>query len=317
MPLVSSIITTHNRLSLLPRAIESVLGQTYNDLECIVVDDASDDGTEEYCLNRKDIRYIRIPKSESKGGNHARNIGIMASCGEYVAFLDDDDYWLPEKIEKQVKVAVQRQSGFIYCHRLLETENGEVLKMKDNSSQNMYIMGDFHRKILQTCCCCTSSTMLISKYLLVSVGLFDESLLYWQDYELTVRLAQKTNFDCVNEALVVYREADSDPVRLTNKFDGWPESVRYILEKHNRLFSRISIKEFISFQYCVSRDASHRRAMMNRIDLRQKNKDIMSICQVLMGKSYSWRMTLYYTPYIVYYLPMLLPLWRKRKVYIK
>lgn len=317
MPLVSTIITTHNRLSLLPRAIESVLNQTYNDLECIVVDDASDDGTEEYCLNRRDIRYIRIPKSESKGGNHARNIGIEASLGEYIAFLDDDDYWLPQKIEKQVKVAVQNQSGFVYCHRMLEDEEGKVLDMKAEFLLNPEFVGDLHRKILQTCCCCTSSTMLISKQILITSGLFDESLLFWQDYELTIRLAQKTNFDIVNEALVVYRDVRSDSVRLSNKFAGWPKAVRCILEKHNCLFSGLSIKEFISFQYCVSRDASHRRAMMNRMDLKQKNRQIMSLCQILIGQSYSWRMTLYYIPFIFYYLPILFPLWLKRQVYIK
>lgn len=96
MKLVSAIITTHNRLSLLKRAVESALSQTYKNIEVIVVDDASTDGTPEYC-NELPLRYIYIPKEESRGGNHARNLGILAAKGEYVAFLDDDDYWLPRK----------------------------------------------------------------------------------------------------------------------------------------------------------------------------------------------------------------------------
>lgn len=316
MPLVSSIITTHNRLSLLPRAIESVLGQTYNDLECIVVDDASDDGTEEYCLNRKDIRYIRIPKSESKGGNHARNIGIEASLGEYIAFLDDDDYWLPQKIEKQVKVAVQKQSGFVYCHRLQETDDGVESHQNYPSPHSTMYVGDVRKAILQSCFC-TSSTMLISKQLLTEVELFDESLRYWQEYELSMRIAQKTTFELINEALVVYRDVKSDSHRLTNNYQGWPETVQYILDKHNRLFTELTLREFVAFQKFVSQDASTRNVASGRTDLEKHNLRVLGICQVLLGLSYSWRMTLYYIPLIALYLPILIPLWRKRAVYIK
>ena len=99
--LVSAIITTHNRKDLLKRAIDSVFAQTYPNIELIVVDDASNDGTSEMCDDNR-INYIFIPKLESHGGNYARNLGIKASKGEYCAFLDDDDYWLPTKIEKQV-----------------------------------------------------------------------------------------------------------------------------------------------------------------------------------------------------------------------
>ena len=89
--LVSAIITTHNRLDLLPRAIDSVLSQSYKNIECVVVDDASTDETQNYCLNRSDIVYVRIEKEDSKGGNFARNQGILAAKGEILAFLDDDD----------------------------------------------------------------------------------------------------------------------------------------------------------------------------------------------------------------------------------
>ena len=74
--LVSAIITTHNRVELLKRAIDSVFSQTYKTVECIVVDDASEDGTREYCETQKNIKYIIISKEESKGGNYARNLGV-------------------------------------------------------------------------------------------------------------------------------------------------------------------------------------------------------------------------------------------------
>lgn len=90
---VSAIITTYNRAELLMRAIESVLRQTYREMEIIVVDDASIDNTREVC-GKSSILYIHILKAESRGGNYARNLGIRAVKGEYCAFLDDDDYWL-------------------------------------------------------------------------------------------------------------------------------------------------------------------------------------------------------------------------------
>lgn len=89
--LVSAIITTHNRLDLLKQAIKSVKQQTYIDIEVIVVDDASTDGTKDYCSALTDIHYIYIPPSESRGGNHARNVGIRNANGYYIAFLDDDE----------------------------------------------------------------------------------------------------------------------------------------------------------------------------------------------------------------------------------
>ena len=92
--MVSAIVTTHNRRKLVKKAIDSVLSQTYKQIECIVVDDAGTDDTsvflKEY-IEKGLIQYIYIPREKSKGGNHARNQGIKASKGEYIAFLDDDD----------------------------------------------------------------------------------------------------------------------------------------------------------------------------------------------------------------------------------
>ena len=123
---VSCVIITHNRIDYLKRAVNSVVNQTYQNIEIFVVDDASDDGTEVYGeeLKEKGITYIRIEKNESKGGNYARNIGIQYSSGDYVAFLDDDDYWLPDKIERQVNYATYHQNvGMIYGGLAYEYDN--------------------------------------------------------------------------------------------------------------------------------------------------------------------------------------------------
>ncbi|MCH8992196.1 MAG: glycosyltransferase family 2 protein, partial [Acidobacteria bacterium] len=100
MPKVTAIITTHNRSHLLPRAIESVINQTFKDFQLIVVDDASVDETPEIIQqyeSKGSVLGIRIERS--RGANHARNQGAEAATGEYLAYLDDDDFWFPNKLE--------------------------------------------------------------------------------------------------------------------------------------------------------------------------------------------------------------------------
>ena len=98
--MVSVIIPTFNRAYLLGRAVESVLSQTYNNYEIIVVDDGSDDGTGEIIESfNKRVRFFRIPHS---GVSKARNTGIEKAKGDWISFLDSDDYWLPQKLEKQM-----------------------------------------------------------------------------------------------------------------------------------------------------------------------------------------------------------------------
>lgn len=102
MPEVSVIIPTHNRQRLVSRAVRSVLNQTYEDLECIVVDDASSDGTPQVIQTIEDERLVYLRHDRNRGASGARNTGIRAAKSSLIAFLDDDDEWLPEKLVKQV-----------------------------------------------------------------------------------------------------------------------------------------------------------------------------------------------------------------------
>lgn len=238
MEKVSAIITTHNRSELLKRAIESVLNQTYKNMECIVVDDNSTDNTREVC-SQYPIQYIYIPKEESHGGNYARNLGIKASTGKYCAFLDDDDYWLPEKTEKQVKLIEEKGCGLVFCGRRLEIINNQNISYKDILPDPLY-MGNMSRKILYQICTVTSCLM-IRKELLNDEGMFDEKLNFWQEYELTIRLAQITDFYYVNEPLCVYRINNKDKQKLTNKYKEWKTAVQYVYKKHRMLYKSLSI----------------------------------------------------------------------------
>ena len=253
--LVSAIITTHNRCGLLVRAIESVLSQTYSELECIVVDDASEDETPEVC-KRYPVIYIQIPKEESRGGNYARNLGIKASKGTYCAFLDDDDYWLPTKIEKQVELIEKKNCELVFCGRRQEIVGKTGISYKDNLPNPQYC-GDMKDIILTTIITVTTC-VLVKRQALLDVGLFDENLRFWQEYELTIRLAQRKPFYFVNEPLVVYRVDEGDPNRLTNQYYAWRDAVKYIHNKHTSLYSRLNIYERLKVQHLVCRESMRR-----------------------------------------------------------
>lgn len=254
-PLVSGVVITHNRLGLLKRAIDSVLKQTYPNMECIVVSDASTDGTDEYCSSLP-IRFISIPKSESKGGNHARNLGLLAAKGEYVAFLDDDDYWMPTKIEKQMALMESKDCELVHCGRTYEhvTKRGVKYEVKLPRPEHY---GDMKKKILLTIAANTTD-ILAKRQALIDVGMFDENLRFWQEYELLIRLGQRKPFYCVKEPLSVYRVDAGDNARLTNKYFEWKKTVRYIHGKHKALYDQLSALERFGVRVLVWKDAAKR-----------------------------------------------------------
>lgn len=268
--LVSAIITTHNRVQLLQRAIESVLTQTYKNIECIVVDDSSTDDTKALC-GKYPIHYIYIPKEESHGGNYARNIGIKLSKGEYCAFLDDDDYWLEDKIKKQVELLEQTDSILVYCGRILECVDKDKNVTYGELFPRKYNRGEMSKKILLSICT-TTSCILVKRDALIKVGCFDECLNFWQEYEMTIRLAQIGKFEFTREKLCIYRKDVSDKNRLTNKYYEWINSVRYIYETHKKKYDNLNCLDKLYVRKTFYGDASGRakRCGLKLIYLRNK-----------------------------------------------
>ena len=259
--LVSVVITTHNRKELLRKAVDSVLSQTYPNIECIVVDDAGSDNTKDYIIdliNDKKVQYIYIPKEESKGGNHARNVGILASNGEYVAFLDDDDEWLPTKIEKQVEAMRDPSVGFVYCGAIREIDMNPATRFSFPMDEARYKDGDVSKDILIRIITTTTTTMMIRRSILDYVGLFDENLKYWQEYELSIRVLQATKAKCVRENLILYRIIEGDKNRLSNKISGWEDAVRYIENKHKDLIAALTPEEEALRQVYICIDGFNR-----------------------------------------------------------
>lgn len=234
---VSAIVTTHNRLNYLKKAINSIESQSYKNIEIIVVDDGSDDGTDEYCLSKENIKYIHIPQKDHKNGNYARNLGIKASTGKYIAFLDDDDEWFNDKIQKQVvKINENKKYGVVYTGIVVQVNDGIYYY---NIDVKEGCFGDCSEKSLYIVFS-TTSTMLFTRKALYDVGLFDENLDYWQETELMIRISQKYLVACIDENLILYRQKLNDSKQLTNNLDGFINSVEYINEKHKDIINNLN-----------------------------------------------------------------------------
>lgn len=244
--LVSAVITTHNRKELLLKAITSVLKQTYHSIECIVVDDASTDGTRQFIqkfIDAGSIQYIYIKSECSKGGNYARNIGINQAKGEYIAFCDDDDEWLSTKIEKQVnKMESNENVGFVYCGMIVEKDFNIHTRICRPNKIHEYYEGDLSKLIL-TRIITNTSTIMVKRSLLQRIGGFDENLKYWQEYELCIRILQEVQAGAVKDNLILYRNITKDKNRLSNKIKGWEESVKYIENKHKDFIETLTEEE--------------------------------------------------------------------------
>lgn len=198
MPKVSVIIPTYNRASLLRDAIDSVLHQTFTDLELVVVDDGSTDNTEEVLCSITDPR-VRYFKQPNRGVSAARNAGIQATTSEFVAFLDSDDLFLPERISIQMTVIDHDPDvGLVYC-LFYSTKNGGPKKL-----QGKCYPSDL--RLLAEGANIPFSTILMQRSWLEQLGGFDEKLVMAEDRELIFRLFMAgCRMTCVPQPLVIIR----------------------------------------------------------------------------------------------------------------
>ena len=237
-PTVSVIIPTYNRAHLIGRAIKSVLSQTYRDFEVIVVDDGSTDNTEEVLRNFKDenekIKYIR--HKENRGGSAARNTGIKNARGQYLAFLDSDDEWLPEKLEKQINIFCKCPDsvGVVYCLPYMQYDPSRYMRkvnIPNLSHSNMYkfLLKDSSPIVL-------TSLFMLSKRVFEKSGMFDERLPCFQDHDLWIRVAKYYEFEFVDKHLVIiHQHLDSS---LSRNIETLMKGLPLFLEKWGNVMKR-------------------------------------------------------------------------------
>lgn len=206
---VSVIIPTYNRKNIVENAIRSVFDQTYKGYEIIVVDDGSTDGTREY-LESLDLP-IRIISKQNGGVASARNAGIKIAQGKYVAFLDSDDLWLPDKLKIQVEYLESHSDiRLVYTDEYIEV-NGEVVPktrfqradVGDEVKNNFLLSGFVQRTPIHT------SAVMVRKSVLDEVGYFNETLRIHEDSELWNRISVKYKFGYIDIALATFRYKDS------------------------------------------------------------------------------------------------------------
>jgi glycosyltransferase involved in cell wall biosynthesis len=216
MTLISVVIPTRNRSERLERAINSVFAQTFKNWEIIIVDDNSIDDTKSLVekLNNNKISYINLPKQ--KGGAAARNIGINKSAGEYIAFLDDDDEWLPEKLAKQYNMFLKSpEIALCYTGRTIIRENKYYLGFSKKYSYKHSNSGDQYRSIMSDNFIGVTSSVMIKKEVLLELNGFDENLPCYQDYELFIRILKKWKASGIDEPLVLYHLSEPSHVSFT------------------------------------------------------------------------------------------------------
>jgi glycosyltransferase involved in cell wall biosynthesis len=244
-PLVSVIIPTYKRPDCLRRSIDSVIDQTYNNLEIIVVNDDPSINLEEY-LKYKKIIYINNDINLGSAGS--RNKGIKVSSGKYVAFLDDDDIWLPTKIEEQVNIMETLTAEWVgvytWCFYSKEKEYNSNKRLRVRKSP---YEGNFSYEILSganNLYIGAGSGLLVRSYSLKKIGGFDESFKRHTDYDLVIRLLQLgkiklikfplwINFGGLNFSSV--DEVEDAKLKLMIKFENYIKRLSQI--KQNTIYA--------------------------------------------------------------------------------
>jgi glycosyltransferase involved in cell wall biosynthesis len=213
MATVSVIIPTFNRADKVVRAVSSVLSQTYSDLEIVVVDDGSTDGTKQALakFNNK-IKYIQ--HASNLGVSAARNAGIKKSTAKFISFLDSDDYWHSDKLTEQIAFFKNNPKVLICQTEEIWIRNGRRVNPR---KKHLKPSGDIFVPSLKLCLV-SPSAVILKRIVLKKVGLFDETLPACEDYDLWLRISCRYPVHLIKRPLVV-REG-GHPDQLSARYRG-------------------------------------------------------------------------------------------------
>ncbi|MBI3941106.1 MAG: glycosyltransferase family 2 protein [Acidobacteria bacterium] len=212
-PQVSVVIPTRNRATVLARAMESVVNQTFPQWELIVVDDGSDDGSGRAIGSCPEDPRVRYHRTAHRGVSAARNVGLALARGEWFAFLDSDDVWMPAKLEKQLSCVGATGDKVCHTDEIWLRRGLRVNPMKKHSKPAGWIF----ERCLPLCVLSPSSVMLHRSVLDVT-GPFDESYVVCEDYDLWLRVAARYRVSLVAEKLVMKFGGEAD--QLSRRFWG-------------------------------------------------------------------------------------------------
>lgn len=243
-PQVSVIIPTYNREFSLRQSVESVLRQTFADIEVIVVDDCSEDATSDVLSQICDSRLRVLTHDRNRGGSAARNTGIRAARGKYVAFQDSDDEWLPTKLEKQI-AALETSSPDsigVYCGMVVvgavesDAADSVLVRYLPAPRIRVPLEGELEASLLRARSFISTQTFVARRDVLIACGAFDESLAALQDWDCFIRLAAHGPIAFVKEPLVIQRFS---PNSLTRSARNRVDAMSRILAKYQDQFRRV------------------------------------------------------------------------------
>lgn len=233
-PLVSILTNTYNRANLIHRCIESIQKQTYQNYEHIIVDGNSTDNTEEVVKGYNDprIHYIKL---EQRGPELQMRTGSKEARGKYITFLDDDDEYLPDKIEKQVSFieSQPKEVGLVYCWMTYYDNNNPNIPVRIHKTE---LKGDVSDICVSAPLLCGTPTMMVRKEVFMSVGgtFNDSSGIIGSDWEMFARVCQKCNVNYIPESLIkVYLNHGSS--RLSTDF--YTEKAPKLIAFHNQFLT--------------------------------------------------------------------------------
>lgn len=231
MKSVSVIIPSYNRAHLLPRCVNSVISQEYAPSEIIVVDDGSTDSTRS--LLQGDYPDVKVIAQENKGVSAARNAGIGAATGDWLAFLDSDDAWLPGKLGRQVQAVEASPGGNIVHTDEIWIRNGR--RVNPRRKHRKY-GGSIFRYCLPLCVISPSSVM-IHRRVFDRVGLFDETLPVCEDYDLWLRICARMPVSFIREPLITKYGGHDD--QLSRRYRGMD---RYRIRSIGRILNEVDLE---------------------------------------------------------------------------
>lgn len=228
-PLISVVIPAFNRQDTISYCIDSVLAQTYEKLDVVVVDDVSADRTASIVRGHPDPRVRCVVLEKHSGAQRARNRGILEAKSDWIAFHDSDDEWLPEKLEKQVSVIANADYDpwtFVYCNAFLfdkargtrRTYLLPVVEGKDRYSTLLQAPAPLY------------PTIITSKKALERIGYLDEHVPSFQEWDTSIRLAKYCRIIHLREPLMVYHVGNGDAISGSGMkhVEGW----HYIISKY-------------------------------------------------------------------------------------
>jgi len=300
-PAVDVIIPTYNGLPFLEEAIESVLAQTYKDFTLYIVDDGSTDNgeTEEYVRGLRDSR-VRYLHKKNGGQASARNLGIKKSGSPYVAFLDADDIWHPNKLQKQIAlIENDHLVGMVYglC-KLIDSKGNPVGEVTYRKRGNLFKYLLHHNKISGS-----ASMVVVRREVFDKVGLFREDLVGTEDWEMWLRVARHYHIDYVPDFIASLHVLDNSTQKNHLMMAKALDRVFYTLsdEFHLGYFSKSRLAKFClvggSLEYFHGGDQIGARRLLlrgifyNPFALASTNPNVwFAYARILLGNEYLRRL---------------------------